>query len=352
MVEVAVPTTDDSDGTSQATRFQRSLVDPVTGASSIPKPHGSSLYGKRHVFRVFRIRTAFLDVVELVSFRSATPYHPSSRLQLARVLEPGPFVDLFSGAGGMSLGFELAGFPLVVAIDNDASALETFARNRADSDATLRIDLAEASDRQVALKEIERRVGRGKVELLVGGPPCQGFSTAGNCAKDDPRNHLVFAFLEMVEKLQPRTVIMENVPALGFRGKQTLDEIRRQFQSLGYNTAIIVAHLEAYGVPQLRRRLFLMAGPNPKWPRPWRRMETPYHLSRQPDAESALRAAPPFTVEDALADLPREEATDPDHAVCYGATPTSIFQAWARGEAILDRLIPANMSPYEPATLF
>src|SRR5207248_684503 len=112
----------------------------------------------------------------------------------------------------------------------------------------------------------------------IGGSPCQGFSTAGFARMDDPRNKLLFAFIAAVEELRPRTVIMENVPALMWRRRRPfLEAIMQRLQTLGYAPTAKILHAEGYGVPQLRRRLFVAAslGREVAWPQPWRRILDP-----------------------------------------------------------------------------
>jgi DNA (cytosine-5)-methyltransferase 1 len=161
---------------------------------------------------------------------------PLLAFQLAAALSPGPFVDLFAGAGGLSLGFELAGFDLKAAVDNDEAANETLRMNHA-ADVALNFDLSDPAQLQRALQEIRRRLSGNGLALLAGGPPCQGFSTAGWCRPNDSRNRLVFAFLAAVEALRPECVLMENVPALMWRGREVLNDIVRALQAAGYHSA-------------------------------------------------------------------------------------------------------------------
>ena len=186
---------------------------------------------------------------------------PLLAYHIGGVLTRGTVVDLFSGAGGMSLGLEWAGFDLLAAVDNDAAASHTFQENRPQKSLALCADLSDPSELRAVVDEIRHRTtGGDRIALVAGGPPCQGFSTAGNCRLDDTRNKLVFAFVKAVADLEPMQVLMENVASLTFRGRrQILDEVRNALHVLEYRTSFIVAHAEGYGVPQLRRRLFLLA---------------------------------------------------------------------------------------------
>lgn len=159
------------------------------------------------------------------------------------------FIDLFCGCGGMSLGFERAGFSGLLAIDCWPDALATYSRNRK-GDATLCADL-------LALRpeEVEERIGRSRVDVIIGGPPCQGFSVAGKRIVDDERNKLYKSFVAMVAHFKPRAFVMENVPNILSIGEGAVkEEIIRDFESLGYNVATKVLLASDYGVPQNRRR--------------------------------------------------------------------------------------------------
>lgn len=261
--------------------------------------------------------------------------------QLAAMFEPGSVVDLFSGSGGMSLGFELAGFESVAAADHDMHGNETFIRNRPGQEAPIDLDLGDPAEQRVALKEIHKRVGSAGLDMLVGGPPCQGFSTAGNCDPHDPRNRLVFSFVAAVADLKPRALMMENVAALLFRrGIGVLRRVVAELEALGYETSLAIAHAEGYGVPQLRRRLFLAAKPGGvKWPDPWCELRTPGHFRQQPHREAVARLHG-NTVRDAISDLPMTTAGGLDREVDYATGPSSEFQRWARGEINVNSLLP------------
>jgi DNA (cytosine-5)-methyltransferase 1 len=274
---------------------------------------------------------------------------PLLAYQLAAVLEPGPFVDLFSGAGGLSLGFEWAGFDLRLAIDHDAAANDTFQRNHY-QDVAIRADLSDAAQLSKAVTAIRARTGDEGVYLLAGGPPCQGFSTAGPCRPDDSRNRLVFAFLAAVQALRPEIVLIENVPALMWRGRSALHEILRALNGGGYRSSVALIHAEAYGVPQLRRRLFILAsrGRQVAWPTPWRRVMPPAHLEFQPGSNRSEELPPAFTVQEAIGDLPLREAPTLDEATNYNTAAKSDIQRWARGELPTADFAAVRAAPSRP----
>lgn len=272
---------------------------------------------------------------------------PLLAYHLGGVLTPGTAVDLFSGAGGMSLGLEWAGFDLVAAVDNDAAANLTFQENRTKNSLALSADLSDPWQLQAVVDAIRQAAGRNRIALVAGGPPCQGFSTAGNCRLDDPRNKLVFAFVKAVEDLEPLQVLMENVASLTFRGRrQILEDVQNALNALGYQTSFIVAHAEGYGVPQLRRRLFLLAvkDSTPRWPQPIREIVQPV-MSKFLPLACNMSLEKPVTVREAIGDLPLEAANSPNVPLDYGLSANSNYQRWARGTIGLDVLC-ASPTPF------
>lgn len=277
---------------------------------------------------------------------------PPLAYQLGRMLAPGGFVDLFAGCGGISQGFEWAGHTLIVAVDNDAGCLETLAVNGKSEGQILKADLSDWSVVDHALAEVRHR-GADDLDLLVGGPPCQGFSTAGKNVVNDPRNRLVQAFLAAVEGLRPRHLLMENVPALLFRRRRpVLDAILRSLESFGYRTDVAVLHAEGYGIPQLRRRLFISGSRDGTldWPAPRFAVCDPAQRALQPGA--MVRApSPARTVDEAIADLPAATSADPDTPVAHERSAETAFQKWARGESSLDTIVPDPVAALQSAQM-
>lgn len=266
---------------------------------------------------------------------------PLLAYQLARVLRPATLVDLFAGAGGLSAGFEWAGTEVIAAVDHDRWCIETLRANSQRPAHALLSDLSDPDGYKAVLGEVRRRLRGRELDLLAGGPPCQGFSTAGKNLADDPRNRLLFVFLEAVQDLEPRRVLIENVPALMWKGRRaTLQQACTVLQNLGYEVELAVVHAEGYGVPQLRRRLIIQASrePNICWPVPHLRIIPPAQLDQQPGG--VRKDSPePLSVEDAIGDLPATTLDDPDQA-CRPASPLSEFQAWAQGQLSVDALLP------------
>ncbi len=177
-------------------------------------------------------------------------------------------VDLFSGAGGMSLGFEQAGFDVLAAVDNDPVHLAVHSRNFPYSHA-LCTDVSDVSAAEIhaAVRKgwaLAKRDGEwdGIIDCLLGGPSCQGFSDMGRQAADDERSGLVISFARLVAELQPRTFVIENVPGLLFpKFRDQLNNLQRLLRSAGYRLQSEIPHCydaANFGVPQRRRRIFLV----------------------------------------------------------------------------------------------
>lgn len=182
------------------------------------------------------------------------------------------FVDAFAGCGGLSLGLKRAGWKGLFAIEKDPCAFETLSTNFPAGDGALSYDWPANIERQAwdvhdLLRDRREALHGlvGKVDLLAGGPPCQGFSNAGRRRQDDPRNTLFEAYLELVDILQPRLVLVENVRGftVNFRSGQTgaiqnFSEALQQGLESKYDISCAVIRASDYGVPQARPRFFLV----------------------------------------------------------------------------------------------
>ncbi len=261
-------------------------------------------------------------------------------------------VDLFSGAGGLSLGFQWAGHRLVASIDSDPACVETQILNGSEPNRVLLRDLGSPEVFRQTMADIVDLNGGEPLDALIGGPPCQGFSTAGSNRLDDPRNQLVSVFLDAVATLRPRTVLMENVPALGYRrSRPTLDAVMNALTSLNYETDLAVLHAEGYGVPQLRRRLLIQGrcdDQRPTWPSPIRRILRPRQLTSQPSGQAADSAPEPLSVDEAISDLPVKAASEPDLPISYVSAPGGSYQQWTRGRlSAADLLLSLSPDAHE-----
>lgn len=159
------------------------------------------------------------------------------------------YIDLFAGCGGMSLGFEKAGYKQLLAIDNWQDALDTYAANNRGSQ-TLCADLS-----KITAGEVASQYGITDVDVIIGGPPCQGFSIAGKRIVDDVRNTLYKQFVSFVAFFSPKAFVMENVPNILSIGNGVVREsIIKDFEALGYKIVYKVLTASDYGVPQNRKR--------------------------------------------------------------------------------------------------
>lgn len=308
------------------------------GNGSYIHPSADRLITLREAARLqsFPDRIQFLGAGRKPYIQIGNAVPPLMAQSVGRELAAGTFVDVFSGAGGLSLGLRWAGHELIAAADHDSSAIETLNASHG-VDAGSVVDLSNADEQSRWVRHIRDRLGRRHLDTLVGGPPCQGFSTAGFGRASDPRNQLVYSFIDLVSALLPSKVIMENVVALMFKGRRgVLDDIRAMLHSLGYETEWAILHAEGYGVPQLRRRLFVIAtrGEPIRWPRPTHRIIPPAHLTLQPHVGASNDAAPTVTVRDAIGDLPSGTASSLDETLPYPGSAQTTYQRWLRGETV------------------
>jgi DNA (cytosine-5)-methyltransferase 1 len=245
-------------------------------------------------------------------------------------------IDLFAGAGGLSLGFEQAGFDIAAAVEFDPIHAATHQFNFPYSKIICR-DI-----RQLHGKDIRREaaIGGRPVDVLIGGPPCQGFSLIGHRVLDDPRNALVFHFLRLVKELRPRCFLMENVPGM-VTGVHTelFDQLLRRLRSAGYDVHSKVLNAAHFGVPQNRSRVFIVGA------------RGKHRIPDFPESETVLRAADGVlkresplhrlpacpSVSDALADLPDidewEELLESDE-LTIPLPPGSRYASLLRGDAL------------------
>lgn len=196
-------------------------------------------------------------------------------------------LDLFSGAGGLSLGLKLAGFKILGAVDNDEASVETYRRNLGNH--ILQGDICALEPAAVAARF---GIVPGRLTLLAGGPPCQGFSVKRRGSDTDVRNELLLEFVRFVTFLRPAFFLVENVTGLmSKRGKVHLDELMASMREIGYSTHLSQVDIVQYGIPQTRVRAFLIGEythAEPKF-----RFPKPTHNARE------FR-----TVRDAIGDLP------------------------------------------------
>lgn len=166
------------------------------------------------------------------------------------------YIDLFSGAGGMSLGFDQAGFNNIFSVDIEPSFCETYKTNFPKHN-LIQKDISKLSN-----EEIKSIIGNQIIDIIIGGPPCQGFSMAGNIGRkfiDDSRNQLFKEFARIVEIVQPSYFVMENVARLYTHNKgETKKEIIELFKKMNYNVDCKVVNTADFGIPQVRNRVLFI----------------------------------------------------------------------------------------------
>ena len=165
-------------------------------------------------------------------------------------------VDLFSGAGGISVGLGDAGYDVLLASDVDSACARTYRRNFAGH------QFIEGDIRELTGQQVIRETGlrRGDLDVLVGGPPCQGFSIIGSRVEMDPRNDLFKEFLRIGGELQPRAMVMENVPGMAtLGGGSILRHVVGGFEAIGYRVSFAELLAAQYGAPQMRWRMVFVA---------------------------------------------------------------------------------------------
>ena len=232
---------------------------------------------------------------------------------------PGEYtsIDLFSGCGGITKGFSLAGVKCIFASDIDENCEKTFTRNFPDTpfickDVTI-----------ITKEEVDALIGDTRPDIIIGGPPCQGFSLANknrNKIADDPRNKLFYGFVKFIDWYSPKAFVMENVKGLLSmqNGKviQTIVEAFSNAGECGYDVAYKVLTASDYGAPQNRERVILIGfrkdlGITPKHP-------IPYKMDHR------------LTVDEAISDLPQISAGQGEENMAYPIAPSNLYQQFMR----------------------
>lgn len=223
-------------------------------------------------------------------------------------------VDLFCGAGGLSLGLSWARSEIIAGIDTDRNSIQTFKDNHPNAIGVLG-DLTEDTTKQRIMD-----LAKG-VDLVVGGPPCQGFSQAGWFKRDDKRNFLFKDFLEVLDGISPPHFIMENVQGILWMDKgNALKSILKKFRDLGYTVDLFTLSAEKYGVPQMRKRVFIVGTTGGQ----------PIQAPKPICADNLMFHHSLVTVKEALGDLP---PIIHGQAICnnYICEPENAYQKFMRG---------------------
>ncbi len=229
------------------------------------------------------------------------------------------FIDMFCGCGGLSVGFKSAGYQLLLGIDHDEPSLKTYSKNFG-ADRTSLIDLYD----EEFCTQIAKAVGKQGIDVVIAGPPCQGFSLTGTRNFDDRRNQLYLAVIKAISRFKPRAFLIENVKGMKtLYGGSVLQEVVSRLNTLGYQvTTPRVLCAADYGVPQVRERLFIV-GVRQECP--------PFEFPLPTTAEDAY-----VTCEQAISDLQARNDELGVEKDAYIGEATSEYQARMRaGSSVL-----------------
>jgi len=254
-------------------------------------------------------------------------------------------IDMFAAPGGLSLGFRMAGFRLLAAIDNNENGIKTLSHNFSDS-LIFSKDIQELYGEWLLDKV---SMSRGDVDVLAGSPPCQGFSTVGRVKIaslvkkgiwklengnpqliDDPRNLLYKEFIRIVKEVEPKFFVMENVHGMrSYRNGNLMKEILNEFKHIGYIVDYRVLNAAEYGVPQQRKRIFFI-GNRLGMPNPFPEKTHDMCTTREECSSDYIVSRNAVTVWEAIGDMPSLKAGEGDEVTDYNHPPNSQYQVWSR----------------------
>lgn len=253
------------------------------------------------------------SIEKICNFLSCTS---NDILNFSHDIAPINIIDLFAGCGGLSLGFNMAGFNVSLAIEKDLWASETYSHNHP----TTKLITGDISD----ITDLPSLLDSSTIiDGIIGGPPCQGFSLSGNRDKNDPRNSLFMEFVRFVKHYKPRFFVMENVSGIlsmtTKSGELVKNVILEEYNSIGYNVEIFQLNAAEFGVPQSRIRIFFIG------------IRKDIQYQRQSlEPKGFLFGKNQVSIHDAIMDLPQINAGEGAEVSTYDKLPTSEFQKWAR----------------------
>ena len=227
-------------------------------------------------------------------------------------------IDLFSGPGGFSEGLREEGFNILVGVDYDENSAHTFQANHPESE-FIHGDISEIPSEGILTTA---GIEPGELDVIIGGPPCQGFSIAGKRDAEDDRNQLFKEFAKKIKHINPKVFVMENVTGLLSMetpdGEPVIDIIKETFTDLGYTTDHATLTASDYGAPQNRDRVFIIGT----------RLDTPITFPEPTHSIDDDTLPARRTVKDAISDLPRLDAGE--ETTQYTGSPQNPFQEHMR----------------------
>jgi DNA (cytosine-5)-methyltransferase 1 len=280
---------------------------PGNGANIHPWEHRTLSHREAARLQSFPDSFVFFGTKTSIKRQIGNAVPPLMAFALGKLIGRASFIDLFAGAGGLSWGLQLAGLEALAAQELEPDFAFTYSQNHPETkmivgDIRTRKTKAELFDSANALYGSD-------LDLIAGGPPCQGFSTAGWRQHSDERNALIYEYLDIISEMKPRLFVFENVEGiLSMQNGRVVRELTDAFRSIGYKwvSEPWVAHCEQYGVPQMRRRVIIIGSrdaidavgmPDTFFDRCHGRRERPHHRQskRYPiTVAEALRGVPPL----------------------------------------------------------
>jgi DNA (cytosine-5)-methyltransferase 1 len=228
-------------------------------------------------------------------------------------------ISLFCGAGGCSIGFKQAGYDIIYATDIDEVAVNTYSLNFGGT-------ICECRDiRDINFESLMRKLklSPGELDFLIGGPPCQGFSSAGSRFLEDPRNLLLRCYADALEMIKPKWFLMENVEGLLTANHgENLSEIVKVFIALGYQMRIEKVYAHEYGIPQRRKRVFIVGN----------NIGVPFQFPKSTSlAKGKIFRLSERTLRDTIGTLP--PATENEGTLPYTDTTSGQFERYLRSSS-------------------
>ncbi|MFW9847311.1 MAG: DNA (cytosine-5-)-methyltransferase [Candidatus Thorarchaeota archaeon] len=290
------------------------------GNGTFVHPYQDRMISIREAARLqsFRDSYRFLGSTTSMYKQIGNAVPPLLALAIGLGIRRGCVADLFAGAGGLSEGLTNAGHSVIFASDINPHMCRTHQYNHPSTSVTC-TDIAIDGETEKIADSIDNALAGKGLRMIAGGPPCQGFSTAGKWNSQDTRNTLFLPFIDVVGRLMPDYVLIENVPGLKWmQNGAVLDEMLSLLSNLEYDSTVNHIRAEGYGVPQRRRRVIILASRtgNPL------SVPDPHFCSierggRMQDVEGSSTHAFPITVGEAISDLPSLPAGGGTHISQY-----------------------------------
>ena len=243
---------------------------------------------------------------------------------IAKKIKAENAIDLFCGCGGLSKGFELAGTKILIGCDKDKNFMETWKNNHKGIAVTG--SLTEGETKKLIIQTIKKKLKGKKLDIIIGGPPCQGFSTAGWRLDGDDRNKLWNEYLDLVKVIRPKYFLIENVVGLLTsmnKSKNVVENMESAFSNIGYNFKYKKIESQFLGVLQVRKRISIFGA--------LKNLEMPEYPK-----EFVKKFV---TVEEAIKGMPRLKENDGNFEISFNVKNYSTYQKWLSKKITLARFV-------------